>query len=154
MDELEMATRAITAGSRLPMLRIVTNALRSRLQMDGLNEVLSVTLLTLYLERTHAAEPAQIADASHIPRQTMTSALDGLEQRGYVGRSDHPTDRRRKIVQLTDAGVAMAAKILRQAIDFEKQVMSIFTKDELSVFDSFTKRITDRIAELDGENDR
>ncbi|WP_150135190.1 MarR family winged helix-turn-helix transcriptional regulator [Streptomyces hyaluromycini] len=39
-----------------------------------------------------------------VDRTTMVALLDGLEQRGLVERRRSPQDRRRNIVELTDAG--------------------------------------------------
>jgi DNA-binding MarR family transcriptional regulator len=40
----------------------------------------------------------------------VTLIVDDLEQRGLVQRTPHPQDRRAKLVQLTDAGRAAAAR--------------------------------------------
>jgi DNA-binding MarR family transcriptional regulator len=40
----------------------------------------------------------------------VTLIVDDLEQRGLVQRTPHPTDRRAKLVQLTDAGRATAER--------------------------------------------
>ena len=40
----------------------------------------------------------------------VTLMVDDLEQRGLVQRTPHPDDRRAKLVQLTDAGRAAAAR--------------------------------------------
>ncbi len=40
----------------------------------------------------------------------VTLIVDDLEQRGLVQRTPHPEDRRAKLVQLTDAGRAAAAR--------------------------------------------
>lgn len=154
MNEMEMAIRVAMAGSRLPALRLMTNALSEQLRMDGLTEVPAETLIALHFEPAHASEPALLADACHVPRQTMTFVLDGLEQQGFVLRADHATDRRRKVIRLTDAGEAMATRILQRVMDFEKKVMSVFAAEELAVFDGFLRRISERIGELQGESDR
>lgn len=65
------------------------------------------------------AEPAAIAHATRLPRQTMTFVLDTLEKRGLALRKPHPTDRRRKIVQLTPHGRRLAHKILADMIRIE-----------------------------------
>lgn len=54
--------------------------------------------------RPEGMEPAVLADYLGIPRQTMTSTLDGLEAKGVIERCAHPTDRRRKLIKLTPDG--------------------------------------------------
>ncbi len=43
-------------------------------------------------------------------RPYVTLIIDGLEERGLVARTPHPEDRRAKVVALTDAGRAAAAR--------------------------------------------
>lgn len=46
-------------------------------------------------------------DASYV-----TSLVDALEERGIVERQAHPTDRRAKVIALTDAGDAIRTELL------------------------------------------
>ena len=61
-------------------------------------------------------EPASQQQAAHrlgIDRTTMVAMLDALEGKGLVSRHPHAEDRRRNVVELTEAGRAT----LRLAID-------------------------------------
>jgi DNA-binding MarR family transcriptional regulator len=49
-------------------------------------------------------EPGVIADRLLITSGSMTSLLDTLEKRGYLRRGPHPVDRRKVLVEITDAG--------------------------------------------------
>jgi DNA-binding MarR family transcriptional regulator len=54
-------------------------------------------------------EPAsqqQAAQRLGVDRTTMVALLDGLEVKGLVGRHPHADDRRRNVVELTEAGQA------------------------------------------------
>jgi DNA-binding MarR family transcriptional regulator len=46
----------------------------------------------------------QAAQRLGIDRTSMVARLDELEQKGLVSRHPHPADRRRNVVELTDAG--------------------------------------------------
>lgn len=50
------------------------------------------------------ATPTQIATWLHMSPAAITSRLDGLEKRGFVRRMPSPDDRRKVIVELTEAG--------------------------------------------------
>ena len=67
----------------------------------------------------HIAEPAEIAHAARLPRQTTTFILDTLETQGLAQRKPHPSDRRRKIVQLTAKGRRLAQNVLDDMIQVE-----------------------------------
>ncbi len=49
-------------------------------------------------------EPGIIAERLLITSGSMTSLLDTLEKAGYVKRGPHPSDRRKVLVDITDAG--------------------------------------------------
>ncbi len=72
-------------------------------------------------------EPAVLADQVNMLRQTMTLTLDQLEKRGYLCRTPHKTDRRRKIVTLTPPGQAFAAEVLDVVTGFELAAMEALT---------------------------
>lgn len=61
-------------------------------------------ILVLLWREPEAGEPAILADKLHVSRQTMTGILDKLEAGGYALRGPHATDRRRKVIRLTDKG--------------------------------------------------
>jgi len=76
-------------------------------------EALGVSWARVLLLRLLAAEPKTLraiaewlaADAPYV-----TLMVDDLERRGFVRRKPHPEDRRAKLVQLTAAGRAAAAR--------------------------------------------
>jgi DNA-binding MarR family transcriptional regulator len=79
----------------------------------AVSEALGVSWARVLLLRRLAAEPHTLralaewlaADAPYV-----TLMVDDLEQRGLVRRKPHPEDRRSKLVQLTAAGRAAAAR--------------------------------------------
>ena len=77
-------------------------------------------------------EPSVIADFICVPRQTMTSILDGMEQDGLIVRQEHPSDRRRKLVRFARKGSALAERALKEIRRHEAQAMAALTPGELS----------------------
>lgn len=75
------------------------------------------TLVLGFLDERGAMTASALSAAQHVRPQTMGEALDGLEERGWVARSPHPTDRRQLLISLTPAGRKALAKgrRLRQA---------------------------------------
>ena len=78
------------------------------------------------------AEPSVIADFICVPRQTMTSILDGMEQDGLIVRQEHPSDRRCKLVRFARKGSALAERALKEIRRHEAQAMAALTPGELS----------------------
>jgi DNA-binding MarR family transcriptional regulator len=52
----------------------------------------------------------ELADALEIDPPNATVLVDDLEKQGLVRRGPHPTDRRAKIVEATEAGARVAAE--------------------------------------------
>ena len=98
-------------------------------------------LFLLLLSEGEKSEPAVLAERLRVSRQTMTGLLDKLEAAGCVTRTDHPTDRRRKVVRLAPAGLDLArelfAAILRRdaaliaTFDREKTVETLDTMEDI-----------------------
>jgi DNA-binding MarR family transcriptional regulator len=67
----------------------------------------------LALTGREPASQQQAAQRLGIDRTTMVAMLDALERKGLVSRHPHAEDRRRNVVELTDAG----QDTLRRAIE-------------------------------------
>jgi DNA-binding MarR family transcriptional regulator len=55
----------------------------------------------------------ELADALEIDPPNATVLVDDLEKQGLVRRGPHPTDRRAKLVEATEAGARVAAEANR-----------------------------------------
>lgn len=88
-------------------------------------------LLYLRLFKNNA-EPSVIADSISVPRQTMTSILDSMEEEGWVTRHPHPSDRRKKCVKLSRSGKRLADRILSRVRNYESRAMLALTPKELA----------------------
>lgn len=89
-------------------VRVVFGRLRRRLQEAGGGEgddlSPSQASALARIAKHDAATASALADLEGIRPQSMATILAALEQRGLVQRAPDPTDRRRQIVTLTEAG--------------------------------------------------
>src|ERR671929_617351 len=67
-------------------------------------------LMLLLLSRRGSLPMARVGERLQVHPASVTNAVDRLEGQGFVRRVPHPTDRRTTLVELTDAGRAVAAK--------------------------------------------
>jgi DNA-binding MarR family transcriptional regulator len=65
---------------------------------------LARTKLLLYLNREGRSRAADIADLFGSAPRTITESIDALERDGFVRREPHPTDRRAKLISITEEG--------------------------------------------------
>jgi MarR family transcriptional regulator for hemolysin len=97
-----------------------------------------------------ASEPsAQIAIAKRIGIEgpTLTRMLDTLEADGLVVRRPDPTDRRTKLIELTEEGEAALEEIMRVAHAFRATVLKSLTDDELDQANVVTDKLMRLICE-------
>lgn len=66
----------------------------------------------------------QAARSLGIDRTTMVGLLDGLERKGLVTRRPRPEDRRRNVVELTEAGRRILRDGVPAARDAERQFLA------------------------------
>ena len=65
----------------------------------------------LAIHRCESASQQQVAESLGVDRTTMVAIIDALEAKGIIVRRPDPEDRRRNVVELTQAGHTL----LRQA---------------------------------------
>jgi DNA-binding MarR family transcriptional regulator len=64
----------------------------------------------------------------------MTFVLDLLEKRGLAIRAPHPSDRRRKRIELTAKGAALGARMLADLLAFESVALAAIPGGDLGAF--------------------
>ena len=79
---------------------------------------------------------------------TMTSLLDRLETKGLVRRTNHPDDRRKILVQITDTGRDILDVVLPLTHAFSRALFSGFSKQEHEQLTQALTRIRSRVREL------
>lgn len=139
----------LVGGSFLPLLRRIGQEYARRVRKWKLPFPVISALMEIAMHPDHA-EPAALAEATTIPRQTMTSLLDALEQRGLAKRNPHPEDRRRKVLALTAKGQALAREIYEDALTFEAKAMETFSVNEMV---QMRKKISTYVDLLAQQND-
>ncbi len=79
----------------------------------------------------------------------MTRMLDRLEEKNFIARKRHLTDRRIVEVELTDKGRQMADQMIEVATNCLNHHLRGFTTDEVDQFKGFLRRIaTNNLPEL------
>jgi DNA-binding MarR family transcriptional regulator len=71
-----------------------------------------------------------LADSLGVSLATMSRAVDGLFERGFVGREEDAADRRMKRVGLTDAGRAVPQALNDARLSALQELMSSLVDDE------------------------
>ncbi|WP_320065537.1 MarR family transcriptional regulator [Micromonospora sp. RTGN7] len=127
-------------GDAAPGMSVVTSLIRThRLllariddQLRGLDITFSryEVLVLLHFSRSGALPLTTICAQLEVHQTTTSIVVGRLEKQGFVTRVPHPTDRRSKLVQLTETGRAVvldATKRLNTTVFTD----SVFTADQI-----------------------
>lgn len=76
--------------------------------------------------------PNEINAHLHLTSGSVTSLVDRLEQRGLVTRGPHPTDRRKVLVAITDAGRELVDWHLPETVAIQTAVFQVLDSAQLA----------------------
>jgi len=111
----------------------------------------SITLTQLSalgaLEKCGPMSPGELAAYERVQPPSMTKILAGLEERGLVHRTVHPTDRRQAIIEITDAAHELIDSERRSRDAWFSQRLATLSDDERALLRSVVP-VLDKLAEL------
>lgn len=83
---------------------------------------------------------AELAEAMAVDAPAATVAVNDLERRALVRRTPHPTNRRAKLVQLTDEGLR-TVRVARSVVDNPPPAVAALSAAELTQLGSLLATI-------------
>ncbi|HKP44937.1 MarR family winged helix-turn-helix transcriptional regulator [Mycobacterium sp.] len=100
-----MHTAASSATELRESMMAVTRQMRRHRPDHGLT--LSQLELLGEVSRTGVTTPAELGTRLHVRVQSLTDSINELVSRGLIERRPDETDRRRQLIEITDAGTAL-----------------------------------------------
>lgn len=76
----------------------------------------------------------RLAELCQLDKTTMVGTVDELEQAGLVERQLCPTDRRARVIAVTDEGRRVVEEAERLVADVYRDVLSVLPEDEREIF--------------------
>ena len=116
---------------------------------SGLNFIQMKVLMTLSgMEDAPSLKP--IAEGLGLSLPSASRAVDGLVKRGLVARTEHPDDRRQRLLSLTAAGHSLADKIIAARLEGLGQFAASLSGAERERLDEALELLLEReeIAEI------
>ncbi|KJQ55929.1 MarR family transcriptional regulator [Microbacterium sp. SA39] len=97
-------------------LRMATFRLARRLRSARATDTISDTQLAVLadLRMNGRRTISTLAERERVTAPSMTSIVNGLEEQGFVARTQDADDRRRVQVDITDAGIAIVVETIRR----------------------------------------
>jgi len=87
-----------------------------------------------------AVDLRQLCCSFGVAPPTLTALLDAAEDRGFILRSPHPDDRRRRRVELTPAGDTALAATPHLGREVGRRMTAGFSEDERSLLAGLLER--------------
>jgi DNA-binding MarR family transcriptional regulator len=105
-----------------------TKWLRTTLHQSGVTPA-RVRLLAVLADGPPATMTV-LSNALHVSPRNITTLVDALETEKLVRRTNHPTDRRATIIELTDRGAELCRDLWGQHLDGAGKVFSVISDDD------------------------
>ncbi len=103
--------------------------------------------IAMIAKSAEAMSQRALADLVGVEGPSMVSMLDRLEREGLVTRSPSPTDRRVKLVHLTDAGTTLYQQVKEQANSVRLALLGDIDPDRLKAATKLLELLRARIEE-------
>lgn len=133
--------------SMLPIWRAIDQSMVVRLSRWGIPFSVAAATLHLYVH-PEDAEPARLAEAIFIPRQSMTFTLDALERLNLAARTPHPDDRRKKSIVLSSKGKKLGKAMLEDILQFEATAFEAFPTEERVHLKTLCEKLAETLTRL------
>ena len=116
-------------------LRLAVMRLGRRLRSQRADRSLSLSQLAVLgtLERHGPLTPRELAAHEKVSPPSMTKLLAALHERGFIVRTDHPTDGRQHLVAPTQQAVRMIREDRRRRDAFLAQRLTELSSDQRAV---------------------
>jgi DNA-binding MarR family transcriptional regulator len=128
--------------------KVLFDALDRQLQHDaGMPHAYYEILVRLSEASGRALRMSELAERTLSSRSRLSHAVARLEERGWVVREEHPTDRRGQIARLTDAGFDVLAAAAPGHVDAVRNyLIDLLTRDQLAQLEAIGRVIIAKVA--------
>ena len=130
LPELDPVTEGVVTRMQV-LVRHLKRTKQTALSAHNLQDFEYDTLHTLVgTGAPYRAHPSELATAMRMSPAAVTGRLDALERRGYVRRLPPPRDRRKVIIELTEAGHAAWREAMQDQGDEEDRIIAALSRSE------------------------
>ncbi|MFF9126518.1 MarR family winged helix-turn-helix transcriptional regulator [Streptomyces sp. NPDC014889] len=131
----ETGTLAAALGGIGPLARKLNQA-HTRLWYEQVHQDLTGPQFTvLSLLQTHGAmDQGTLGVRAHLDKSTAAPLLDRLRRRGLVDIAKDSSDRRRKLVSITESGRDLATRLAPAVVSVSEQMLEPLSPEEREEF--------------------
>lgn len=133
-------------------LELVTRAHLDAIVRESGVTALQYTALTV-LERREGMTSADLARHSFVRAQSAADLVGGLERRGLIRRDPDPTNRRRRLISLTEDGRALLRRQAEPVAELEAHMVKDLDPDQRESFTEALQMCRAAMSELPLDGD-
>lgn len=139
-----MSTRAARIAHLIRTVGIADRVVAdSWVRSKGLTMAQGLALGWIEAHRDRELIARDLAEVSGTTPASVTSLLQGLEERGYVVRRPAPDDARRKLIEITDEGARLIAGFEEDQLAAQRERYSILSAEEQDQLIALLTRLAD-----------
>ena len=90
----------------------------------------------------------EIADICGRDKSSVLRSIASLAAKNFLMTAQDPFDKRKKMVQLTKEGKALAERIAHEIVKLDEMVFSCLSDDERSTFEALLQKCEKHVSEL------
>ena len=120
------------AAKVMETIPLVMRAIRADMRAIGSTTLSVPQFRTLaFLDRHPGTSLSHLAEHLGVTRATASATIERLFQRNYVHRNDHPQERRRVVLKLTEDGLHHLEQARKQTRDRIADLFSDLTQEQI-----------------------
>ncbi|WP_309082640.1 MarR family transcriptional regulator [Chelativorans sp.] len=123
------------------LARSIRADLDQRILKEGIGITPGEARTLLHAARAGEMRQNVLAERMGLEAMTLSSYLDRLEERGLIQRVPDPSDRRAKLVRLTDAADAALQAIMRVTTEVRRKARGDMSDDEWALLNQLLRRV-------------
>jgi DNA-binding MarR family transcriptional regulator len=139
-DTLQLAMAVDTSPGTVVMLMRLATAIKKRSTEELLGLKLRQLMLLSYLRGDAPALQQHLCEALWLDPNNCVLLLNELEDLGYIERRRDPADRRRHMVELTDAGRVAIERAERAQDSLGEELFAALSDEERATLRSLLSR--------------
>lgn len=112
------------------VFRVIVDRLQVHLAERGLEPIRPALLYVLRALYPHPRSVSELASRCEVSKQAISQLVDSLEELGLVSKISHPSDKRVRLVQLSEEGERQFAAAILAYGDVEREWAELLGGDE------------------------
>lgn len=119
------------------------------LQPYGVNDTIWTALVMLYSSPEHFIYPSDLSHIIDASRTSITRFADDMVKKGWISRAGCETDRRKILLTLTDAGMALVESVMPLQWQLYQNVWQDFSSAEKTLMEKLQRKLVTSLSALD-----